>query len=182
MVATLRKLPQPKSQGLALIEELTGIYADRRAALGERVNKLVHEQRMAEARALPGIKQAAAAAKDAEAALKAAIDANAAEFVKPRTRTFSGIKVGLQKLPGKLTFGDPAKVVALIKKLFPERQQLLIKTTETPVKDALSKLSGDELKRLGCSVGQDTDEVVVKPTDSEIEKVVAALLKDPATD
>ena len=60
----------------------------------------------------------------------------------------------------------------------PKRLKDLVKITETPIKSALSKLSGDELKRLGVTVEDAGDEVTIKPLDSDIDKIVAALLDD----
>ena len=49
---------------------------------------------------------------------------------------------------------------------------------ESPDKKMLAELPVNELKKLGCTVADTGDVVVIKPTDSEIEKAVAALLKD----
>lgn len=166
------------SDGLALIQELTGHYSDVRLTLVERVTKLDKEVRAAQMRALAGIKEAAAELKEAHAELEAALEANKAEFEKPRTRTFFGIKVGFRKLVGSITWKDAEKVVELIKKHFPTKAEVLIQTTETPVKDALGQLPAADLKRLGVSVVEDSDVPVIKATDSEIDKVVEALLKE----
>ena len=53
-----------------------------------------------------------------------------------------------------------------------------IRTTDAPDKKMLAELPVNELKKLGCTVADTGDVVVIKPTDSEIEKAVAALLKD----
>ena len=55
-------------------------------------------------------------------------------------------------------------------------QEFLIKTVETPQKKALEKLSAAELKKLGVTVGDDEDVVVVRSMDSEIDKIVKLLL------
>jgi hypothetical protein len=166
------------SEGLARVEELTDVYASHRQQLADKVALLERDLRAAKMRHLAGIKSAVTLVKDAEAELRAALDENKGEFEKPRSRTFFGIKVGWRKLVGSITWTDTTKVVALIKKHFPEQQEVLIKTTETPVADALSQLSGADLKRLGCTVEEDTDVQVLKATDSDIDKVVAALLKE----
>ena len=55
---------------------------------------------------------------------------------------------------------------------------LLIKTTEKPIKDGLSALPADKLKKLGVKVTDDTNKIVIKPVDSEVDKIVDALLGD----
>ncbi len=69
-------------------------------------------------------------------------------------------------------------MVARIKKHLPEQADVLIKLKETPVKDALAQLSAAELKKLGVTVSEAGDQVVVKPVDSEVDKMVDALMKE----
>ena len=58
-----------------------------------------------------------------------------------------------------------------------EQQELLIKTTESPVVKALEKLDGKVLKRLGVTIKADSDEVLIKAVDGEVDKAVAVFLK-----
>ncbi len=44
--------------------------------------------------------------------------------------------------------------------------------------NAVSDLTGADLKRLGIRIEADTEAVVIKPTDSEVDKLVEALLAD----
>jgi hypothetical protein len=101
-------------------------------------------------------------------------------FVRPRTIIFHGIKVGLQKGSGKIEYdkSEIDRIVRLIEKHFPEQTEVLIQTKKAPIKKALANLSGAELKKLGIEIDDSTDAVVIKPTDSEIEKVVDRLLKE----
>jgi hypothetical protein len=70
-------------------------------------------------------------------------------------------------------------VVTLIEKSFPKAQaDLLIKTTKKPIKKALEDLDVGALKRIGCRVVETGDEIVIKPADSEVDKIVTALLAD----
>lgn len=179
MVATARK-SKPLTAGLAQIEELTEVFSVQRQDLVDAVNALEKDLRAAKMRHLAKIKAAAARVKDAQAELSAAIEANRGEFEKPKTRTFFGIKVGFRKLIGTLSWTDPQQVVKLVKRHFPAQVDVLIRTTEVPVKDALAQLPAADLKRLGVSVGEDTDEVVIRATDSDVEKFVDALLKEAA--
>ena len=161
---------------LETIELLTKEHAAHRGVLAERVQALHDELDQAKRRKLPGIKAAVSSARDSQLRLVAAIEAERAVFEKPRTRVFHGIKVGLQKAKGKLSFASAEKVVELIRKHFPDRADVLIKTTETPVKDALQQLPAADLKKVACTISETGDQVVVKPINSEIDRLVDALL------
>jgi hypothetical protein len=167
-----------QSDGIAFVMKQTEIYAKRRSELALRVGTLTKEIDALKRKHMQSIMKLSASAKDARAELKAAIEANKVEFEKPKTRTFFGIKVGFRKLIGALSWDDSEKVVQLIEKQFPDKADVLIKVEKTPMKKALEQLPGAELKKLGISVGEDTDEVVIKSTDGDVEKAVDALLKD----
>ena len=81
---------------------------------------------------------------------------------------------------GAISFEDADSVVARIKKHFPDQVDVLIRTKEEPVKDALSNLSAADLKKIGVTVSEAGDKCVVKPVDSEVDKMVDALLKAAA--
>ena len=89
-----------------------------------------------------------------------------------------GIKVGWQKNPGSIEFDDAARVCTLIHRHFPDRAGDLLKTVETPIKKALAQLSAAELKRIGCTISNAGDTVLIKPADGWIERFVDALMKD----
>ncbi|MBX3588761.1 MAG: host-nuclease inhibitor Gam family protein [Ramlibacter sp.] len=153
------------------------VYASLRSLLADKVNAL--EDAIAALRKdhLPDIRRAVARAADAEAQLRALVEQNPDLFEKPRTHTVAGVKVGYAKGKGSISFDDGAAVVARIKRVMPEQAELLINTTEAPNKAALAGLSVADLKRLGCSVVEAGDQVIVKPVDSEVDKLVTALLK-----
>lgn len=163
---------------LADIEQHTRRYADARDLLAERVQALQNDIEQAKRRKLPGIKKAVAAAAEARDKLQAAIEESPELFVKPRTLVIAGIRVGYTKGAGKLTFDDPARVVALIRRHYPDQAEALIKITETPIRKALGNLSVAELKRIGVTVEETGDQVVIKPADSDVDKLVNALLAD----
>jgi len=163
------------------IEALTKTYADARARLAEDVRELHTEIDREKRKALPAIRRNVASAKDAEAALRAAIGDSAELFVKPRTITAHGVKVGYAKGKGKVTFEDGDKVVALIKKHFSEEQaELLIATTEKPNKEAILTLPAGDVKKISCAISGTGDQVVVKDTASDVDKLVTALLEENA--
>ncbi len=103
---------------------------------------------------------------------------SATQFVKPRSVIMHGIKVGFQKGKGKLEWEDDEQVCKLIRKHQPDLVTVLIKIEETPVKGALNELSAADLRKLGIVVEETGDVPFVKLADTEIAKMVKALLKD----
>jgi hypothetical protein len=138
--------------------------------------------------AMPDIRRAARTVAEQHNKLKALIAANPALFNKPRTQVVAGLKYGLQQQPGRMNWGDDAQLCERIHKLATagelteEQADLLITHTEKPVAKALEKLDAKLLKRLGVTVTADTDEVLIKSVDSEIEKAVNAVIKDVTKD
>lgn len=163
---------------LSLIEREARLHEEARLLLQSRV-AAYQEGLAALARDhLPGIRRALAKAADIESRLRALVEANPDRFVKPRTITVHGTKIGYTKAKGKLGFDDSDRVVQRIKKIFPDQVELLIHVEEKPNKEALAKLPASDLKRLGCTLTDGGDEVVVKPVDGSVEKMVKALLKE----
>jgi hypothetical protein len=160
------------------IDSVTKEYATARKVLAVRVQELENEIAQLKRRHITGIKKAVEVAKTYQSRVQAAIEESPELFVKPRTVVLYGIKVGFQKGKGGLDWDDDEHVVKLIKKLFPDIEETLIKITETPVKSALAQLSAQDLKKLGIEVIETGDQVVIKPTDSEVDKLVDALLRD----
>lgn len=160
------------------IEELTKRYAYAREILSQKVAAL--ERRIGDAKEqhLPAIKNALSKTKESEAKLRAAIEESPEVFARPRTQVFHGVKVGWQKLKGSITWEDADTVVRLIFKHFTERVDELTRSTVVPNKQTLSELPAADLKRLGVTVEETGDAVVIKPVDGEVEKIVNALLKD----
>lgn len=165
------------------IDFSASIYAKAREVLAERFMRLEAEVQAIHNRFLPGIKGAAAVAVDAQARLSAQIAGHAELFVRPRTMTLHGIKLGYQKGKGKIIWGNEAKLLAAIRRNFAQDlADTLIAKEEHPVKDALAQLPADELKRLGVSVEGTGDQIIIKASDSEIDKLVARILKEGAVD
>ena len=163
------------------LERRTKLLADARAALADIVGELnagieaLKRDRMRE------LKAAVARAAEHHDQLKLLIEQAPELFVRPRTVVFHGIRIGYRKGNGKIEYDDPDRVVALIKRYFPEKAGVLIATRERPAKEALEELSAADLKRLGIVVEDTGDQVVIKHTDSAVDKLVAALIKG-ATD
>lgn len=155
-------------------------YATVRALLAEKVSALHEGIAALRKDHIPGIKRAVNKAAEAEAALRELVELHPALFAKPKTQIYAGVKVGYAKGKGSISFDDADAVVARIKKVLPDQADLLINTAETPNKAALAQLPVADLKRIGCSVTAAGDQVVVKPVDSEVDKLVTALLKNAA--
>ena len=160
------------------IEATTKLYADARALLAGRVRELNDQVEAAKRERLPGIKRALNAAALLEMELREQIKESADQFVKPRSVVLHGVKVGYQKAPGAISWTNLDRVVALIREHFPRKFDVLVKATYKPVKKALAQLSAEDLKRIAVTVSADSDEVLIKDTASDVDKLVDALLKE----
>jgi hypothetical protein len=164
---------------LAQIEALTRAYAAERETLTQYVEAMREIIAQAQRQHLPKIRKAIGRTGEAHAALAAAIEAAQELFERPRTRTFAGVKVGWQKQKGKVVIADEAATIRRIRELLPKDQaELLVRQTESVHKPGVYDLIAADLKRLGIRIEDDTDAIVIKPVDSDIDKLVAALLKD----
>lgn len=163
------------------IETRAKVYAGARAELAERVNMLREEQDAIKRRRLQGIKNSLERVRDAHEQLKGAVTDSRELFDSPKTRVLHGIKVGWQKQRGEIVITDEGATIAMLRKtLGKEEAGAYIKVTEKPIKSALVTLSAAELKKCGITVTNDTDAVLIKAMDSEIDKLVDALLGDAA--
>jgi len=163
---------------IAAIEAKTTEFAKRREQLAQVVAELNDGIESLKRKHIGVIKKRVAAAAEAHAELKAAIDAAPHCFEKPRSVIIAGIRVGFQKGKGAIEWDNDEQVVKLIRKHFADEFDVLVKTVETPVKAALSQLAAADLKRIGVTVKDAGDEILIKPADSHVDKLVASLLKD----
>lgn len=171
--------PSKTDSQLAGIDTLAKHYATARTVLADTVNELEAELAVIHRRYINRIKAAAAKAQDASAALRSAVEGAPELFVKPRTFTLHGIKVGYQKGKGRLEF-DTEAVIERIHKHCPELQDTLVRVKFELVKDALANLDVATLRKLGCSVVDADDQVIVKAADTAVDKLVAKLLDEGA--
>jgi hypothetical protein len=158
------------------IEPLVRDYKTHRATLEGRVAECQIEQQAIIRRKRHGIQLAADRTRDAKAKLEAAIEANPHLFEKPRTQTIEGIRIGFQKGRGKIIVSD--KAIELIKRHRPDLEEQLINIKESVNKTALSDLSTSELRKIGCSVIETGDQVLISTPKDNLEKLVDALLED----
>lgn len=160
------------------IEKKAQHYAEARAVLAAQITALEDEITSLKRRRLSIIKKQVSAAKVAREALYVVINESAELFDKPRTQTFHGIRVGLQKGKGEIAFDDVDQVVKLIRKHRADDFDLLVKTTYKPIKKALANLPAAELKKLGIEVAETGDVVFIKDAAGDVDKLVNALLGD----
>jgi hypothetical protein len=161
------------------IEQRAKVFAAARTELADRIESLRDEQEAIKRRRLQGILNSLVRFTSAHDELRNALGDSREQFDKPKTRILHGVRVGWMKQKGKLKVDDPERVVKLIRRHFSEHADTLIKTTERPVASALGNLSAAELKRLGVSVADDTDAIVIKPVDAAVDKLIDALINDP---
>jgi hypothetical protein len=179
MITTTENLPiKIGAATLDDVQKFTKDFADEHDRLAKIVSDLNAESAALQRKYLPTIRAAVGRTAQARLTLFTAIEGSKNLFEKPRTQIFHGVKVGFMKGKGGIEIEDEDKTLALIRKTYGKDADAFILTKEVPDKKMLSDLTVTELKKLGCTVGDTGDKVVIRPTDSEIEKTVAALLKD----
>ncbi|MGA0610533.1 hypothetical protein [Caldimonas sp. KR1-144] len=159
------------------IGDAARVLSERRARLRTLVEALTRGLEALKTDSLPEMRVAITEATQAWESLRDLVEANPQLFKKPRTVALHGIKVGFEKGKGGLEIVDPDRTVALIRKHLPDQADVLIATKEAPAKDALAQLSAEQLKKVGVNVKGTGDQVVIRPADGEIDKLVKALVK-----
>jgi hypothetical protein len=160
------------------IDSRARLYADARENLCGIVTDLTAAIEAIKRQTMPELKRAVARAAGHHDELKALIDSAPGLFKKPKTLTLHGIRLGYAKSKGSVKWKDADAVVEAIREHLPEKAEWLIQETPVPVKTAIAQLSADEQKRIGCDVTEAGDQIVIKPVDSEVDKLVDALLKE----
>jgi len=153
-------------------------HAKERDTLAERLSNMHAEIEAVKRRYLPGIRDAAGRARETKEILETLIEQHPEAFQKPRTITIAGVKLGLQKQKGSVSWQNASAVVKAIRKHYPERFDDLVKTTESPIRAALNKLTLSEARKLGLTVTEDTDQVLIKSAHDDVDKLVAKLLEE----
>ena len=175
-------MPTTTEISIATLDGKCKAYSAKRSILSERVLALETAIADLKKQHLSGIKSAAASCHDLQADLRASIEQAPDLFTKPKTFTLHGIKIGFAKGKGKIAWDiEDAELCKRIHKNFAQDAcEVLIVVTEKPSKDALSNLPAADLKRLGVTIEAAGDQVVVKATDSEIDKLVSKMLDEGA--
>lgn len=128
----------------------------------------------------PGIDEAAANEAAAHADLLALITAAPGEFKRPRSILVDGVKTGYRKEQDGIEFDDESAVIGRIKALdeFDALAQALIRTEEHLNLDAIETLDAVQRRRLGIRSVSGADQPFISFTDTDVEKLVKALLAD----
>ena len=171
---------------LAEIEAATKNYADNRDLCILRVQELNDELEQVKRKYLGGIKQAAADTAAAKEQLASLVDTSRHLFEKPKTIIISGIRVGLKKGSGKTIIEDDENTLRLLHKHVPAKELTkYIEIVEKLRKKNLGELDAATLKKCGVRAFKEAHEhgdiVFIKAADSEIDKLVNAILKEGET-
>lgn len=161
------------------IEALTRKYADAREELSDLLRAMNEKLEQVKRATLPRCRELVNRTAEREAKLRAAVEDAPDLFQRPRTVIFHGVKVGFQKGKGVLDIPDADRTLEKIKTLL-ENPANFIRITETPDKQALAQLPVADLRKLGCTLTETGDQVVIKPVDGEVDKIVNALLREAA--
>ena len=166
------------------IDALAKAYAARRALLADRLTALDRDLAAVKQKHMRELKRHVALTAETALDLHNAIDGSRDLFLKPKTQILHGIKVGLRKGVGGLDWEDDEDVVAKIERQFKDPDEaaryLIIK--KKPSADALEDLDAATLKKFGIVVVDTGEQVVVKAVESDVEKLIKALLKGAMDD
>lgn len=155
------------------------ILASKRSKLESITTEINDAQRAIMRTHARRLRDAYNAVAAAQSELHAEVATNPGLFVKPRTITIAGLKIGYQKQKGKIVIADEAKTIALFRKLLDEDYaETLIKTEESVIKNAVANLNAKELKRFGIEVTADTDKVLITPVDSALDKLIERMIEE----
>jgi len=157
------------------LAQTTGQTFDR---LQEVAAELEAELTAVKRRYMARLRRALATHVEARAALRAAVTDSPELFARPKSRAVHGVRFGWEKGKGRITWHDADGVVRLIERKLPDQVDVLIKTTKTPVRKALSQLPAQTLKSIGCEVQETDDAPFIRMVDSELQKFVDQLVAD----
>ena len=167
------------ADAILVIDARAKQYAAQRDVLSDHVNAFNFELEQLRRRWMPVIRKAAARCADLQDNLSYEIKGRPDLFVKPRTMTLHGIKLGFQKGKGAVEWDDTDKVVERIRAQFVRADaELLLDIKVTPRKAALLTLDVAALKKLGCRVVETGDAVTIKAANGDVEKLVAKILDE----
>lgn len=161
---------------LDIITKKVAVLAHSRNQLGTALGALNADIEKLRAAAMPLINRLMDEAAVAMTEVTTAIESNRGCFVQRKTVVAHGIKFGLQKGKGKIKVLNAKKTVQLIKKLMPHKADVLINTTEKLAKAAIGQLAVEDLKRIGCEVGDTGDQVLIKPADDNLDTLIKVLV------
>jgi len=163
---------------LLAIEQRCAVYRDRRDHLRRLAGEVNAMMEVVKQSNLPDLRSALTEVAGAELALRAAIEqSDASLWARTKTRVIHGVKVGWAKARGKVVIDDEAKTIQRIRQQLPADQAaLLIRVREAVHKPAVYDLTAADLRRLAIAIEDDSDVVVLRDIESELDRALEALL------
>lgn len=159
------------------IDQLARQYADAQMALDSLTNDLRAKIDHVVRAHWPDLRRHTTRAAERYEALYAAVSDAREVFEKPKTKILHGVRVGYRKAQDTIEVLNADNTVALIEKLLPDQRDVLISTAKKPVMAGLVQLEDAQLKLIGCKRVPGTDEPIAAMAETELDKVVQALMK-----
>lgn len=160
------------------IDTLARQYADAQAALDTLTSDLRAQIDEVVRSHWPELRKATTRAAERYEALFTLVSESRTAFEKPKTKILHGVRIGYRKAADSVQVLNAENTCALIAKHLPDQADVLISTTKKPVMAGLVQLDDAQLKQIGCKRIPGLDEPIATVADTELDKVVAALMKD----
>ena len=170
--------PQPEDGYMREVERLSEEYRLARDRLGTCLQTVQEEIDRVTRLALHDLRRYARAAVEVQSELGELIQSRPEQWDKPRTRTYSGVKVGLRRVAPKLVIPSPEATVDAIRQLHPGQADALIRVKEAPIVSALNGWSEEALAEIHAHPSPPQDELVIKDAFSDLEKALQKILGD----
>lgn len=158
-----------------MIERAARQYSDAYRDLGDLARNLESEIQDIKNQHMRAIRSAMNTEAKRKEELRSMVSHAPHLFEKPRTQVFHNIKVGYQKGKGTIEIDNPDLTVELIRKNLPDAAENLITTKSFPRKTEIERLSAADLKKIACRIDGDGEMVIIKPADTDTEKLIRAL-------
>lgn len=162
----------------ATLETSSRDYDQEAVRIEEMVAALETDLEAVKQKHLPGLKRQAAGVARREAELASLIESAPGLFIKPRTVTLHGVKIGYTVSNGKLMWDcEDATLLARIRQEFGRSAGQYIHTKETPNKDTLKDVEAATMKKLGLRIDGAGDIVILKRVAGDVEKLIDKLIE-----
>lgn len=161
---------------LVTIEQSCAKLASARSALNAKLVELQSEMDAARRRRIKNIRKAIAKVEELTEATRDLVASAPQLFEKPKSALLAGIKVGYQQSKPRLDIPDVDETLLRIQRLMPATAGTYIQTEEKPIRAALAQLPAAMQKRLGVTLIEGEDEVIVRPQDTDLEGLCKTLL------
>lgn len=164
---------------IEIIEDSCRAVADARNALRSQHEKMQQELERVHRQYRPGLLLLIERWQNARADLLADLEVNAELFTRPRTQTFSGVKVGFTTQQSVVEFDDEQLLIEKIEKRFAKKTAAhFVKTEKTIRKKALYGLPQADHDALGIRMTEQNDKIVLTDIEGEFDKLIKALAKE----